>query len=236
MCLVAEITSRSLCPEPPSGHCPGSWHNSASRPASGEPRLEKDKAAVALSSWPAAVTQVCAQPCLPCLPRPALRVHRACVSTPLADKDHAACQGLTWDLLIRASVLPFPMKGPVPGRREFMGNDGHPALWRQASGHRVPGSSLWVGVTVAMTELSLLRALIIERLPAQETGDQETTVSDELCPLSLLAQTGQEKSLLRAPCLELQAGHQQDCSDKIPFTKPGGGTNSPTCVVGRPLP
>ena len=37
---------------------------------------------------------------------------------------------------------------------------------------------------------------------------------DELRPLSLLAQTGQEKSLLRAPCLELQAGHQQDCSNK----------------------
>lgn len=39
-------------------------------------------------------------------------------------------------------------------------------------------------------------------------------MSHELRPLSLLAQTGQEKSLLRAPCLELQTGHQQDCSNK----------------------
>ena len=54
-----------------------------------------------------------------------------------------------------------------------MRNDDHPALWRWASGHRVPGSSLWVGVIVAMTEVSLPRALIIERLPAQETGDQD---------------------------------------------------------------
>ena len=54
-----------------------------------------------------------------------------------------------------------------------MRNDDDPALWRWASGHRVPGSSLWVGVIVAMTEVSLPRALIIERLPAQETGDQD---------------------------------------------------------------
>lgn len=111
MCLVVETMSRSLCPEPPPGHCPGSWHNAGARPAPRESTLEKDKAAVALSSWPAAVTQVCAQPCLPCLPRPALRNHRACVSTSLADKDHAACQGPTWDLLIWASLFPFPTKG-----------------------------------------------------------------------------------------------------------------------------
>lgn len=54
-----------------------------------------------------------------------------------------------------------------------MRNDDHPALWRWASGHRVPGSSLGVGVRVAMTEVSLPRALIIERLPAPEIGDQD---------------------------------------------------------------
>lgn len=50
-------------------------------------------------------------------------------------------------------------------------------------------------------------------------------MSDELRPLSLLAQTDQEKYLLREPCLELRAGHQQGCFNKTLITKPGGGTN-----------
>ena len=41
---------------------------------------------------------------------------------------------------------------------------------------RVPGASLRVGVTVAVAGVSLPRALIIERLPAQETGDQDNCV------------------------------------------------------------
>ena len=50
-------------------------------------------------------------------------------------------------------------------------------------------------------------------------------MSDELRPLNPLAQTDQGKSLLRAPCLELRAGHQQGCSNKTLFSKPGGGTD-----------
>lgn len=41
---------------------------------------------------------------------------------------------------------------------------------------RVPDASLRVGITVAVAGVSLPRALIIERLPAQETGDQDNCV------------------------------------------------------------
>ena len=144
--------SRSLCPEPPQGRCPGSRHSSQPwATCSGTRRCPSgsgggwaapgesgsgERQDSGGSGHLACDVHVCAQPCLPCLLRPALRSHRACVSTQQVrvrqgppDRGPDPCPA--WGIFPSVSLEGVPRRG---GRKTRENN--HPAPWRQVLGHR----------------------------------------------------------------------------------------------------